>query len=139
MLIASDRISLFDENSYIRHFLLVPRSNSWPNWSSISWPRKRVKQGRALIFLFCLKFCVTRIMATSSFHPSTTSILQKSFTNCGPAVMKCVIVDRACHKTGRRAGSNTGARRFEVFNMSRTVSGRDRAKRCGGEACFTLI
>ncbi len=40
----------------------VSRPNSWPNWSSISWPRKRLKRLLALIIASCLHFGETHIL-----------------------------------------------------------------------------
>jgi hypothetical protein len=55
------------------HFRLlytVSRPNSWPNWSSISWPCKRLKRLLALIIASCLHFSETHILTVSSILPA---------------------------------------------------------------------
>ena len=47
----------------------VPRPNSWPNWSSISWPRIRLKRLLALIISSNLHFSETHILTVSSILP----------------------------------------------------------------------
>ena len=67
----------------------VPRSNTWPNWSPISWPQRRLKQGIAWILLFYLLFYATHIMAMSSFHRGTSLTPESCLTRSGLMVNKC--------------------------------------------------
>lgn len=102
----------------------------------ISWPRKRVKQGRALIFLFCLKFCVTRIMAASSFDLCGIYTLKSCRASRGLTVSKCVREDRAVSQNRRASMRYYSESRIEQVNDSHTMSDLDRPIRASLGTCF---